>query len=281
MHDPVAYAPDSLYAQARLIAHDALRRAKRIRNDDIYKRSARATQQMRQHDIHSPEQYLALLLLQTPVAVRAQNEMDKNRGGYKNRHARLFELIDFNDTFVDTVLNLPERELANFRPGLWHELQAFCEQVHVKCFDEGQYDAIVHGLSREIAMLRGARRLGYLARMTSRVQDARGVDMIITDPDTKKSIAIDVKTRSAFHFRLLDLQRQNRLDENKRLECELAGFCTVRGGRNDRTPEAVLFRVATDQLGPITHFDFVDLDALAVALRQALQHHGNYLIDIG
>src|SRR6478672_12632759 len=44
------------------------------------------------------------LLAQTPTAVFAQAQMDSHKHGYHNREKRLYELIDFNDTFVSYVL---------------------------------------------------------------------------------------------------------------------------------------------------------------------------------
>src|SRR5690606_279189 len=110
-----------------------------------------------------PEYFLASLILQAPNAVRAQREMDRRHGGYNNRQARLFELIDFNDTFVDTVLSLDEPLLTDFTQRLWHEIDIFCNAQRVDSFSLRQFDAIVHGLSREIAVYRGAKREGYLA----------------------------------------------------------------------------------------------------------------------
>ena len=64
------------------------------------------------------------LVAMTPQAARAQNAMDKHHGGYKNREARLMELIAFNDLFVDTVLSLPEDELPLFTEKLFSAMQA-------------------------------------------------------------------------------------------------------------------------------------------------------------
>lgn len=281
MQDPVMYAPDSLYAQARQIANNALHATRnKVRRDDSYKHSSRAVKLMNQRDTRDAPHLLALLLLQSPVAARAQYEMDKRSGGYKNHQARLFELIDFNDTFVSTILAFPEPELDGFNEALRSELTAFSRQMRTANFSDKQLEAITHGLSREIAVYRGARRLGYLARMTSRVQDAKGVDMIITDPETKKSLGIDVKTRSSFHFRLINLQRQRRIDEQQRLACEEAGFCTVKYDRNSNSQQSdtVLFRIATRELGPIANYSFGDLGPLSQHLANAFEHHGKYIV---
>ncbi len=270
---------DSIYAAARRLALEAVGQAKsgRYKPDSALKRCARAVARLRDRHVEDSEHLLALLILQAPGAVRAQREMDRHRGGYKNRQARLFELIDFNDTFVDTVLSLSETERTTFTDRLKAEIDYFCNYMHVPTLSDKQYEAIAHGLSREIALFIEAKRLGYQARMTSRSQDAMGIDMIITDPATKKSIGIDVKTHSAFHWRMVDLQRRNRLSEEERLQCELAGFCGITNGKGDRAVNTVLFRVATDRLGPIHHYRFVDSDPVAQLLRQALKYHGTYL----
>jgi hypothetical protein len=114
--------------------------------------------------------------------------------------------------------------------------------------------------------------------MTSRVLDSKGVDMVITDPQTKKSLNIDVKTHSAFHFRLLELQQQRRIDEERRLECELAGFCSITNGRNQRAVDTTLFRIATDRLGPIHHYQFVDTTEFGKLLDRAITSEGQYIL---
>ncbi len=280
--DKTVYEPESLYARARSVVAEALRHAHSdtSRRGQSVKRASHAAQALRERDAHDAVHLLALLILQAPAAALAQREMDAHHGGYRNRQARIYELIDFNDTFVDTVFSLHEHDLAMFPERLQAEIDQFCTRLHTPSFTPEQFEAIVHGLSREIAVYRGAKRAGYLVHMTSRVQDAMGIDMVITDPDTKKSINIDVKTRSAYHFRLIDLERQNRIDANRRLECELAGFCTIRNGKGSQSVDTMLFRVATDDLGPIRNFDFVDIEPLATLIAEALKQHGQYIITL-
>jgi hypothetical protein len=280
LKDKTAYEPDSLYARAREIADDRLRQAAEELPGvkDPVKRANHAVTLLRRRSSFDPSHMLALLLLQAPAAAAAQDEMDKHHGGYRNRQARLYELIDFNDTFVDTVLSLPEEALADFETRLKQELGVICAKLHTNGLDDDQYEAIVHGLSREIAVLRGAQAEGYVARMTSRVQDAMGVDIIITDPHTKRSIGVDVKTYSAFHFRLKKLQNQHRIDEEKRLQCELAGFCTIKNGKGKHGVETVLVRIDTERLGPIVEFTFKDTAELGKLIASALKHHGKYVV---
>lgn len=278
--DQTVYEPDSLYARARVVVDEMMhgtRKGWRGERDGL-KRTSKAAGALRQRDTHDAVHLLALLILQAPAAAKAQHEMDTHHGGYKNRQARIFELIDFNDTFVDTVFALSDHDLVEFPERLQKEIGYFCDRLHTPTFSDRQYEAIIHGLSREIAVFRALRRAGYNVRMTSRVQDAMGVDMTITDPDTKKSINVDVKTHSSFHFRLVDLQRQNRMDEERRLDCELAGFCKVRNGHGQQAVDTVLLRVATEHLGEIRNFDFVNDEQLVRLVAEALQHEGKYVI---
>lgn len=279
MRDPTAYEPDSLYAEARQIVAAAMHQAGPVRgHNDGLKHSAEAVKLLRAKDSRDSAYLLALLILQAPSAARAQHEMDEHRGGYRNREARLYELIDFNDTFVSTVLSLEKKDLAEFDERLRGEINRFCAQLHLAAFSDEQFEAITHGLSREIAVYRAARAAGYIVHMTSRVQDAMGVDMVITDPETKRSINIDVKTHSAFHFRLIELEHQDRMNEEKRLQCELAGFCQIRNGHGEKAVDTVLLRIATDRLGEINDFDFVDAAPLSHLIADALRSHGRYIV---
>lgn len=279
LSDTTVYEPDSLYAYARSEVGQYMQatRSRRFKPDNPLSHTARAVAKLRSRDPQTPEQLLALLILQTPGATRAQTEMDNNHGGYKNRQARLYELIDFNDTFVDTVMALPEDELSEFPYRLKREMDWFCDHLGVPNFKPEQFDAIVHGLSREIAVFYAAKDAGLIARMTSRVQDAKGIDLIITDPATKRTISIDVKTRASFRWRLVDLQRRGRVDEDRRMQCELAGYCTVKSRKNDDV-DTLLFRVATNRLGAIKDFRFVDPEPVRKLLHEALNHHGRYTI---
>lgn len=277
LDDETLYEPGSLYAQARVIVDDALHHARSDRAG--LKRTKTAARQLRQRQFYDAAHFVALIILQTPGAARAQKAMDKHHGGYENRQARVFELIDFNDTFVDAVLALAEKELNDFTERLWSEMQTFCAQQRLDCFTEDEYRAIVHGLSREIAVFRAAKKCGYEARMTSRLQDSKGVDMIITDPETKKSLAIDIKTSAAFHWRIVDLKKRGRLNEEQHLECELAGFCKLAHHKNDNNRyEPLLLRISTSRLGEIKNFDFVTFDAFHELLRSAFQYHGEYMV---
>lgn len=213
---------------------------------------------------------LALLLLQAPRAARAQAQMDKHHGGYKNREARLYELIDFNDAFVATVLALPNEYRPHFLPRLRLDIDALCQRVGAKTFTDRQFEAITYGLSREIAVYLGAIKEGYTAYMTGRSTDAMGVDMVIIHPETRRSLNIDCKTRSSYHFRLLDLVREGRLSEAERVHAEEVGFCHVVNGHGQEAVHTTLLRIATEELGAIENFSFVDTGVFARRLRKAM-----------
>lgn len=212
---------------------------------------------------------LALLLAQSPRASVAQQEMDIRRGGYKNRTARLYELIDFNDSFVDTILGLPKSELLEFPEILKIHIERLCKTVGVLMMSDDQYYAIVHGLSREVAVYNAAKREGLSVHMTNRVEDAHGVDMVITSNEGR-DMNIDCKTRSSFHFRMLDLKRDHLITEAERLKGEEDGFIVLRKGKHADFVQTTLVRVSTQELGEIKAFAFVDTARIGTLLKQAI-----------
>ena len=280
LDDATVYEPDSIYARARSEVGQMMQqtRSRRFKPDHPLKHASRAAARLRSRDPRTPELLLALLILQAPGAVRAQQEMDKRRGGYKNRQARLYELIDYNDTFVDMVLSCEKADLVELPYRMKQEIDWFCNHLGVDTFTDEQHNAIVHGLSREIAVYYAARDAGLVPRLTSRVQDAKGVDMVITDPNTKKAISVDIKTRASFRWRLVDLQKRGRVDEGKRMQCELAGYCIVKGRKAGET-DTMLFRVATNRLGEIKNFRFVNPEPIRELLFEAIENHGRYIVD--
>lgn len=215
---------------------------------------------------------LAQLIARTPRAARAQDEMDRHHGGYRNRKARLYELIDFNDAFVTAVHALPDEELPYFAKNIQKSMKRIVKLFRAPMFSDRQFDAIAHGLSREIAVYRAAVKAGYEVRITDRVEDARGVDMVISAPSSGTSMPIDCKTKSSFHFRLLDLKRDGYLSEEQRLRAELSGFHIVRAGRqNQDFQTTTLLRISTQDLGSIRAYDFVDSRYFLRLLQRAMQ----------
>lgn len=137
-------------------------------------------------------------------------------------------------------------------------------------FTDEQFDAITHGLSREIAVYKAVKKHeGLSVQMSSRVQDSRGMDMIIRD-SSGKEMGIDCKTRSSFHFRLIELKRKGVITEEQRLSAELRGFAVLTKGKHDDFVQTTLLRIATHDLGEIHHYQFVDSSRFIELLRQAL-----------
>ncbi len=212
----------------------------------------------RKQHARTAAEWLALVLLQTPRAARAQAQMDANKHNYHNRHERLFELIDFNDSFVNTVLALPKNELSGFADKLRKASGELTRRLRSSNFSDEQFDAIVRGLSREIAVYRGALELGYRARMTSRNEDAFGIDMVLED-DEDRVLNIDVKTPSAFRHRLGELEREGRLNETEFLRADELDYFTHihkhQGSHIEKVPVTLLC-IRPERLGEIINFEF-------------------------
>ena len=217
--------------------------------------------------------WVTVLVLQTPRAVIAQRKMDKSPHG-EGAHAHLYELIDFNDSFVSSVLSLPDEYLPDFQSEARRLMDSLCNRLHMPSFTDEQYEAITHGLSREIAVYRGAIREGLQAEMTSRAQDAKGVDIIVTDPETGRSINVDVKTPSAYYYRLKDLRQEGRISTEAAEQAEFNGFCEVRNGHNAEGVDVVLLRIDPEEVGEIENFSFTDTQKLGSMLRHILREHG-------
>lgn len=210
--------------------------------------------------------YRWLVILQTPRAALAQQQMDSHKHGYHHREKRLYELIEFNDTFVNYVLATPHVQLPGLADQLKRDMAEFCRKLKTPMFSDEQYDAIVRGLSREIAVYRTARYHKFDVRMTSRVDDAFGIDMIITQPETGKVLNIDCKTPAAFRHRLEDLVHHERIDEADLLQGDRQGFLTITHRRDDEFVPVTLFCILPDRLGEISDFTFDEPERLKVAL---------------
>lgn len=85
---------------------------RQIRDDALTRAIQSAREQA--NTTNDPVQWCVALILQAPRAAVAQEQMDKHPHGYRAKQERLFELIDFNDTFVSAVLSMPEEEIATF-----------------------------------------------------------------------------------------------------------------------------------------------------------------------
>lgn len=216
---------------------------------------------------------LASLLLQSPRAVRAQVEMDGHKRNFHDRHARLFELIDFNDTFVAAVLALPAQERVNFVEQLHESLARFSHQHRAPQFNDRQYDAIVHGLSREIAVYLAASQARFDVLMSSRTDDAFGVDMQLRDPQSGDYVNIDCKTHSSFYFRVKELVRERRLTLEQATIADELGYCPILNHHNGIVAHIVLVRIDHTLLGEIVDFEFVSSLKMIDLLRDVLNRY--------
>lgn len=208
----------------------------------------------------------AQLLAQTPQAVLAQRQMDAHERGYHNREKRLYELIDFNDTFVNVVLATRHRDLSGFAERLKRDMTQYCRRLNTPMFSDAQYDAIVRGLGREIALYRSARFKGFSVRMTSRSDDAFGIDMVITQPGTNKVLNIDCKTPPAYRHRLEELVQHGRISDDDLLKADEQGFITVMHNREQESVPVTLLCILPDRLGEIHDFTFDEPDRLEALL---------------
>lgn len=219
--------------------------------------------------------WLKALVLQAPQAVLAQKQMDKHPHGYKTRGERLYELIDFNDAFVNTVLSLPSNELDRFEVELKRLLDWFCKRVGVPNFSQEQYGAIVRGLEREIAVYRGVQREGLEVHMTSRASDALGIDMVMSDPIANKRVNIDCKAPSAYRHRIYDLLREGRLRPEEVTAAETLGYIGEINGHKGQKVKVILWRIDTERYGEIQSFGFVDTAELGHVARTILSTYGD------
>jgi hypothetical protein len=214
------------------------------------------------------EYFHKLLLAQTPRAVLAQIQMDEHKHGYHDREKRLFELIDFNDTFVALILSLKHNQLPGYADQLKADMTQFCQHLGTPMFSDGQFDAIVRGLSREIAVYRAALHEGFRAEMTNRVDDAFGIDMVITQPGSGKKLYIDCKTPPAFRHRLEELLKEGKITETDLLKADENDFITTEHRHQERRVMVTLLCLRPDTVGEVTDFIFNSTKPLADLLNK-------------
>lgn len=218
-----------------------------------------------------PSVLLAALVLQSPRAVVAQRRMDKFPKGFHDKQHRLDELIEFNDCYVSLIIMLPDHARLVANDEIKRMMDGFCRHMKTPTFSNEQWEAITHGLSREIAVFLSARELGFEAVMTSRRADAMGVDMVITDRTTGRSLNVDIKTRSSFHFRLQDLAREGRISEMQREAADHAGYCMVVNGHGDEAVHTTLLRIDEETYGRVINFRLERPDILADKLHMIVR----------
>lgn len=227
-------------------------------------------------DQSSTSEWLALLILQAPRAAHAQTMMDEHPKGYHDRKKRLYELIDFNDTYDSVLLKLSQAELSGFAARLRSEIDTFCKKLYTRGFSEEQFKAIDHGLSREVAVYRAAQDAGLDVLLSSRTDDAFGIDMQIREPNSGRYINVDCKTASSYYFRLKDMVRSGRLSEEAKERGEERGWCQIfnRAKHEHAQAKIVLLRVDQDDLGMIHDYRFVDERKMMMRLREVIDACG-------
>ncbi len=221
-----------------------------------------------------PEDWLAALYIQAPRAANAQQQMDQHPYGYRDKRARLFELIDFNDTFVATVLALQESDRAKFATQAQLGCERLCMQTHSARFTDEQWQAIVRGLTREIAVYQAARDRGFDAIMPSRTADAMGIDLQVRDPESGRYINLDVKTPSSFRHRLEDLVQEGRITDAEVLEADQRCYVLEHNGQGDRGVEVIVLCILPDKFGEFGDFRLMNSEPMREMLNYLIREYG-------
>lgn len=226
------------------------------------------------HGDKSIEKHLYAFILQSPRAVVAQRKMDKFKHHYRDREKRLGQLIDFNDSFVDLVLLLEQDDLGVFDENIKQLMDWFCKKTSSRCFSMKQWSAITRGLSREIALYKAVKHAGLTVQMTSRNEDAFGIDMIISD-GKGSTLNVDCKTRSAYFFRLKDLVREGRLTIEQKEAALKDGFCQVIHGHGDSERLITMVRISRRELGAVINYAFENETATILLITRLIRLLGH------
>lgn len=221
-----------------------------------------------------PEDWLAALFIQAPRAAEAQQELDKTPRGYHDKKARVFELIDFNDTFVATIFAMDEAERTEFNIKAKEQCDRMCFVAHSPHFTDEQWRAIVRGLTREIAVFRAARERGFEAFMPNRVGDSMGIDLQVRDPESKRYINLDVKTPSSFRHRLEELVQEGRLTDKELLEADERSYVLETNGRNGGSVHVIVLCMLPDKFGEFGHFRLQNSEPMRQMLNFLIREYG-------
>lgn len=262
---------DEVFGHALQIATGLLpnRRVKARQLDLIIReRRARATAS------NLPEDWLVALYIQAPRAAEAQQQMDANPHGYHDDKARLYELIDFNDTFVATILAMNDHERSLFAEQAKIGCDVLCEKLRSARFSNEQWTAIVRGLTREIAVYRAARDRGFDAFMPNRSADAMGVDIQVRDPETGRYINLDVKTPSSYRHRLEELMQQGRIDEQDLLQADERSYLVIGNGKHENHVTVVMLCMLPDKFGEFGQFRLLNSEPMRETLNYLIRQYG-------
>ena len=217
---------------------------------------------------------LTALLAQVPRAVLAQLQMDTYPHGYRNKQVRLFELIDFNDTLVATILLLDDKHREEFSERTKQAADRICKRVGVPCFTNDQWTAIIRGLTREVAVYSAAKGAGFNAWLTDRAHDALGVDLQVQDPEDGRYINIDVKTPSSFRHRMEQLVHEKRLTERELVIGDQQSYIIEENGHGRNRVQVVVLCILPDLFGDLTDWRFVNPEPMRQMLNQLIRDHG-------
>jgi len=224
----------------------------------------------------NPLDGIAAILAQAPRASLAQVQMDAHPHGYHDKHARLLELIDFNDAVDSTVIALEPERRREFSERMKQASDRMCKRVGAPCFTNDQWDAIMRGLGREIAVYIAAKNHGFYVYMTNRNQDALGIDLQVQDPESHRYVNLDIKAPSAFRYRLEQLVKENRMTEKQLLEADEKSYASVINGHGKHRVNVVLLSTLPDKFGEVDNFEFLDSTPMRDMLNHLIQEYGLY-----
>ncbi len=226
------------------------------------------------HATKHPLDGVAALLAQAPRAVLAQIQMDQYPHGYRNKEKRLFELIDFNDTMVDTILLMDDALRQQFADRVKQAADRVCKRVGAPCFSDEQWRAIIRGLTREVAVYLAAVDNGFEAHITDRASDALGIDLQIRDPEDGRYINVDVKTPSSFRHRMEQLVHEGRLSEKQLYEGDRQSYIIEFNGRGATRTQVIVLCILPDLFGDLADWRFVNPEPMRLKLNRIIREHG-------
>lgn len=223
---------------------------------------------------NDPLDGFAALLAQAPRAVLAQLQMDQFPHGYRNKQERLYELIDFNDTLVAIILALDDEKRQQFAVRAKEAADRVCKRVGAPCFRNEQWEAIIRGLTREVAVYLAATEHGFNAWLTDRAHDALGIDIQVQDPEDKRYINIDVKTPSSFRHRMEQLVHEGRLTEHELMQGDQRSYIVEYNGHGSNKMPVVVLCILPDIFGDLAYWRFVNPQPMVGMLNQLIRDHG-------
>ena len=216
------------------------------------------------------------ILAQAPRASLAQIQMDAHPHGYHDKQARLLELIDFNDAIDSTVIALEPERRQQFAERMKQATDRMCKRVGAPCFTNEQWDAIMRGLGREIAVYLAAKDNGFYVYMTNRSQDALGVDLQVQDPESRRYVNLDIKAPSSFRYRLEQLLKEDRITEKQLLQADQNSYASVVNGHGKHRVNVVLLSTLPDKFGEVENFEFIDSAPVRDMLNHLIREYGLY-----